>query len=284
MKKCTGLFQLLTQMEVMFDMLRGCRSRSGRFIAGILATCGCVAFLGACEVSENADESPSGSPVSLQENSDRDIIAPEQHARNLEDIEAHLEKHIGPTGTVLHEVISDRIHIDIIYIPPTSDRPFAVLATSGVSDLPMAVPEGAEQLRRAELLIALPLSWPISDEAFKDESNYWPVRWLKYAGRLPHEYATWIGWGHTIPNNNPPEPIADTNFVGVMLSRPYWLDEEFLQLTAASGDVISFYEMIPLYSEEMDLKLAQGAEELERKFDKENIGFVLDVARRNVAK
>ena len=50
-----------------------------------------------------------------------------------------------------------------------------------------------------------------------------------------------------------------------------------------NGDVISFYELIPLYAEEMDLKLNKGAEELERRFDRKNIGYVLDVTRPNVA-
>lgn len=243
-----------------------------------------MASAGADEMNEEDERSPSGSRILRHESIDRGHTVPEEHARNLEDIEAHLEKHIGPVEFVFHELLSDLIHLDILYFAPTSDRPYAVLVTSGVSDLPMAVPEGAEEYARAELLIALPATWPISDEAFKDESHYWPARWLKYVGRLPHEYDTWIGWGHTVPNGDPAEPIANTGFVGAMLTPPYHLDRDFFQLTAENGDVISFYELIPLYPEEMDLKLQKGAEELERRFEKEGIEFALDTERKNVAK
>lgn len=233
---------------------------------------------------EENKTSPSGAPIWRHESKDRDFAVPQEHARHLEEIEAHLEKHIGPVESVFHELVSDLVHLDVLYIAPTRKRPFAVLATSGVSDLPMTVPEGMEEFNRAELLIALPENWINSGEAFRDESNYWPTRWLKYLGRLPHEYDTWIGEGHTIPNNSPPEPIANTNFVGVMLSSPYWLDEDFRKLVAKNGDVVSFYELVPLYAEEMDLKLEKGSDELERRFEKHNIGHVLDIDRRNVAK
>ena len=235
-------------------------------------------------MKEDHETSPSGAPIWRHEDKNRGFTVPEEHARYLEEIEAHLEKHIGPIESVLHERVSDLIHLDILYIAATSERPYAVLVTSGVSDLPMAVPDGLEEYARAELLVALPASWPISAEAFRDESNYWPLRWLKYVGRLPHNYETWIGWGHTIPNSDPPEPISNTGFVGVMLSLPYWADADFFQLTTSNGDVISFYGLTPLYAEEMDLKLNKGVEDLESRFDKQNIGFVLDVNRPNVAK
>lgn len=253
-------------------------------IAVVLVLGTCFSMTYAEGMSEQEDKSPSGSPILRHEDKERGFSTPEEHARNLEEVEAHIEKHIGPVETVFHELVSDLIHLDVLYIPPTADRPFAVLATSGVSDLAMAVPDGSEEFARAELLIALPDTWPISEEAFKDETNYWPVRWLKYIGRLPHEYDTWIGWGHTIPNGNPPEPISNTEFVGLMVSPPYWLDPDFFQFTASNGDVVSFYELIPLYSEEMELKLNKGAEELQRRLEKEDIDFVLDIDRPNVAR
>ena len=233
------------------------------------------------DTGDDVERSPSGGPIYRHEAQDDEITPPEEHARNLEDIEAHVEKYIGPIETVLHEHISDRVHIDIIVVPPTEDRPYAVLVTSGVGDLPMNVPDGFEHLERAELVIALPGDWPLNEEAFKDEANYWPIRWLKMVGHLPHAYDTWIGFGHTIPNGDPWEPIADTRFIGVMLSLTYWLDPEFIQLRASSGDTINFYDVVPLYPEEMKVKLFEGVEELETRFDRLRLGYVLDVERPN---
>ena len=258
------------------------RATTKRLATIMLVSCAYV--LPASAERMDDEKAPSGASILQHEDKGREFQPPEEHARNLEAIEAHLEKHIGPIDTVFHEIVSDLIHLDVLYIPPTPERPYTVLATSGVSDLPMSVPEGLEDRARTELLIVLPEDWRLTEEAFEDDANYWPVRWLKSVGRLPHEYDTWLGWGHTIPNGHPPEPIADTDFIGVMVTLPYWLDPSFAQVKAENGDVINFYELVPLYAEEMDLTLAEGAEALEQRFDANDIGFVLDVNRPNVAK
>ena len=235
-------------------------------------------------MTDDVERSESGAPIYRHAERKRDWEAAEHSARNLESIEKHVEEHIGEVGTVYHEILSDRIHLDVLFVPATDDRPYHTLITSGVSDLPMNVPEEVAEFDRAELLIALPASWPLSDESFKEEANYWPVRWLKSVGRLPHDFDTWIGWGHTIPNGDPAEPIADTRFVGVMLAPAYWLGSDFYQLEAESGDTVTFYNLIPLYAEEMELKLRKGAEEVEERFEKTDVDFVVDVDRPNVAK
>jgi hypothetical protein len=45
---------------------------------------------------------------------------------------------------------------------------------------------------------------------------------------------------------------------------------------------ISFYTLLRCPREEMDLKLKDGAEELEQRLEKAGLGFVLDVNRDNV--
>lgn len=231
------------------------------------------------------EEKPeSGSPIYRHKPRETAWKAPANHGLHLAEIEAHVEKHVGKIESVFHEVLSDLIHLDVLFVPATNSRPYHVLIASGVSDEPMNVPEGMEQFRFAEILIALPPSWPLDQKSFEDEANYWPVRWLKAIGRLPHEYRTWIGWGHTVPNGDPPETIANTQFVGVLLTPPYAFSPEFFRLTTKSGETISFYAMMPLFQEEMDLKLKKGVEELEQRFEKRGVDFVLDLARINVAK
>lgn len=233
---------------------------------------------------DDVEQSEGGSPIYRHQARERKWKLPEHPGEHLEIIEAHVEEHIGKIEGVFHEILSDLIHLDVLTIPATDDRPFHVLVTSGVSDEPMNVPEGMEEFNRAELLIALPAEWPLSQEAFANEDFYWPIRWLKMVGRMPHEYETWIGWGHTIPNFDPPEPIANTKFTGVMLTPPYWLGEDFLQLETPSGETISFYSVVPLYQEEMDFKLKHGAEALEDLFEKHDVDFAICPGRPNAAK
>lgn len=233
---------------------------------------------------ESIERSESGSPIYRHQPRERDWTPPESFCDHLEAIEAHLAQSIAPVENVFHEILSDLVHLDILHIPPADDRPFHVLVTSGMSDLPMTVPEGAEPWRRAELLIALPADWPLDQNSLKDDENYWPIRWLKMLGRLPHEYETWLGYGHTIPNGDPAEPIADTGFVGVMLNLAEWLPDEFHRLEVGPDEAVCFYQILPLYPEEMAFKLKKGAEALDELIEERGIDFVLDANRPNLAK
>lgn len=233
-------------------------------------------------MSEDKETSKSGAEILRHEERDRGFRAPESEARNLADVEAHLERFIGPVDTVLHELVSDRIHLDLLHIAASEERPFQVIVTSGMSDLPMRVPDDMPEFARAEVLVALPADWQLAQADIADEDNYWPLRWLKQVARLPHDHDTWVGWGHSIPNGDPAMPIANTGFTGVCLAPPYWLDPEFFQLKANSGDTVCFFDLVPVYPEEMQLKLDEGFGELESRFEQADIGFVLDINRPNV--
>lgn len=206
----------------------------------------------------------------------------------MDEITEHLEKHIGNPETVFHEIISDYVHIDVHWIKPSADYPFNILVTTGMSDLPMSMPEGMENVdsfNHAEMMVILPADWPIGDEEFKDANNYWPVYFLKMIARFPHEYKTWIGYGHTIPNGQDAEPIANTEF-GCLLTLPPMLTfpEEFLTLETKDGTIINFLVLIPLYKEEMDLKLEKGTDALLDLFDEYEISELIDIERPNVAR
>jgi hypothetical protein len=61
----------------------------------------------------------------------------------MEAICATMEAHFGTVDLVWHELISELVHLDIHQIRATEERPFHVLFTTGMSDLPMTLPEGA---------------------------------------------------------------------------------------------------------------------------------------------
>lgn len=234
---------------------------------------------------DELERSGSGAPIYRHKAKDRPdgFQPPDESCVHLKDIEAHLEKYIGPIESVFHEIVSDLVHLDVLWIAATGKRPFHVLVTSGVSDKPMNAPREMANFRHAELMMVLPADWPLTEDAFKNEANYWPVRWLKMIGRMPHEYNTWISWGHTIPNGDPPKRIANTNFTGVVLTAPFWLPPDFFELKTASGDTIHFFMLFPLHQAEMDLKLREGMEALEERFEKAQVDFILDVRRPSVA-
>jgi hypothetical protein len=244
---------------------------------------------------DQPETSPSGAPIYRYEGVEP---APFELASGDEDtiaaISDHIERHLGPIAGVFHELISDQVHLDVYIVAPSADFPFYTLVTSGMSDRPMAVPPEAdpdEAPPYAELCILLPSTWPLpapgedSAEAFEDENVYWPIRWLKMVARLPHEYHTWLGFGHTIPNGEEAEPFADDTEQGCMLLlTAISLPEEFQTLQVRSNKTVQFYTLYPLYREEMELKMNQGVGALLDRFEEYNISDVLDLTRPNVAR
>jgi len=233
------------------------------------------------------ETSPGGSPVYRHVARDREFEPATGDGEAIDAITAHIERYIGPVESVFHEIVSDMIHLDVHWIEPTAQRPWHVLFTTGMSERPMTVDPDAEASDYAELVMCLPGDWPLSQEAFEDEDNYWPVRWLKQLARLPHEYESWLGFGHTIPNGDPPEPFAgNTRMCCWMMTPPMWFDDELAKLSLPDGRSIEFLSPLPIYREEMNLKLSKGAEALFDQFEKAAIPIeeIFNPARKNAAK
>lgn len=203
----------------------------------------------------------------------------------ISKLDEHITKFLGKSDYVWHEILSDIVHIDVYYIKPTSERNFHTFITNGMSFLPMNVPEGQEDWRYAELMICLPPDWPVGEEEFKNERNYWPIRVLKMLARFPHKYRTWLSWGHTIPNGDPAEPFADnTKLCCSLLLPPIQVHSDFLSLRVNDEITVKFFCVVPIYREEMEYKLKYGVEGLMDKFDNHKINELIDINRKNVCK
>jgi Suppressor of fused protein (SUFU) len=234
-------------------------------------------------MSDDAEYSESGVRIWRHEAKEKAFQIAEGDAEALEAIERHLEKYVGKLETVLHEIVSDLVHIDVHVVAPTTERNFYTLITSGMSDLPMNAPDGAEEFRFAELLICLPADWVIPK--VNDEEHWWPIRCLKYLARFPHEYDTWLAEGHTIPNSDPPEPFAsNTQLCCALLTPPLLFGDEFRSLKIREDKTINFYSLLPIYKEEMEFKLKHGGEQLYDRFDQAGINELLDINRKNVCR
>jgi len=234
-------------------------------------------------MTESEERSESGNPIRRYGPREKKFEpADGADPECLEKLSAHIEKNVGPIGTVYHEIVSDLIHLDVHHVPPTLPRPYHVLVTTGMSDRPMKVPEGAEEVRHVELSLCLPPEWPLTEEAFQEERHYWPVRWLKQLARFPHEYDTWLGWGHTMPNGDPPEPLGPgTKFCGVLLLPSLVLGRSMDVCEIGPEKRVHFLAVWPLYREEMDFKLKRGAEALLERFAKHGVRDLVEIARRN---
>jgi hypothetical protein len=139
-----------------------------------------------------AERSPSGAPIFRHTPKGRPYRAAVADQAALQAIDDHIERHLGPVDFVFHQLASDLVHVDLHVVPPSDERPFLTIVTSGMSDLAMTGPDGAEELRYAELMIALPSDWPLDPDALKNERHHWPLRALEFLARLPHQHDSWL--------------------------------------------------------------------------------------------
>jgi suppressor of fused protein SUFU len=210
---------------------------------------------------------------------------PAQGEQSIEQITAHVEAHLGASETVFHEVLSDTVHIDVLVVKPTEDFPFLRLVTSGMSDRPMSIPDGADVPKYVELMVTLPGDWRLDQRSLDDETWGWPMNMIKGLARLPHKHQTWLGWGHSVPNGNPAQPMApNTKLCGIVLVPSISAPPAFHKLRIDDDKEITFLAVVPIYEEEMDLKLRLGLDALLDKFDEAKLGDIIDIARSNVAR
>lgn len=206
---------------------------------------------------------------------------------NIDAITEHIEKYIGKVDFVYHEIISPLVHIDIHLVNPTPERNFYTLITSGMSDKPMNVPTKEHKpWEYGELMLCLPSNWKLDEESFKNEDNYWPIRMLKFIARFPHEYKTWISYGHTIPNGNPPSPFTNNvSYNGVLVDLPVTVaNVNFPIIQLNDNKKINIYCLIPLFENEMDFKLKHGTDALIALFDENGVTELINLDRKSVVK
>ncbi len=231
---------------------------------------------------------PGGSPIyRYEETGDESLHIPQQSGVYAEEIEAHFEALFpGRESRVLHEIVSDIVHVDVHVMWPSKEQNFFVLYTTGMSDLPMTLDseipaETRKKLELAELYLFLPGDWPLSPDSVPPENAYWPIRTMKFMARFPHQYCTWLGWGHTMPNGPEYTPLDDSvGFGGVVFSGGG--DGKLGGFTARDGRRINLLFMIPAYKEEIEYKLKYGMEKLDEVFQEKDLPMVLDPQRPNL--
>ena len=224
---------------------------------------------------EELDDSPDGETPENEETGVPEVYTEEE----MEAIEGHIQQYFGKFENVFHELSSPDIHVDICVVPPSEERDYYTLVTMGMGAHRMNVPkELAEyKLERAELAIALPGNWKLKHEDLKNERWYWPIRLLKTLARLPIASDTWLGFGHTMDNED--DFAKDTKLCAAMLTGPQDTEDGSEVCILPSGEEVNFYQVIPLYREELEYKMEHDADALLDKMD--GISFVTYNTRPN---
>ena len=228
------------------------------------------------EIFLNPDGTKTDAIWSSAENNTPEVYTEDE----MSAIEQHIKNTFGEFETVFHELVSPDIHVDICVVQPSEEKDYYTLVTMGMGAHRMNVPEELAEykLERAELAIALPKDWKLDEESLKDERWYWPIGLLKVLARLPISNDTWLGFGHTMEKQSP--FAKNTTLCGALLVGPQdivWTGGEVC--TLPSGEEVNFYQVIPLYHNEMEYKMEHDADALLEKMA--GISFVVNPARQN---
>lgn len=258
----------------------------GRLICGLALTL--LSSVGAVSAEE---VTPGGSTVHRYENHKYEFRAAEHQAEHVEEMTKYLEGFLGPSEEVWHELVSDKVHIDVLPFPPTKDRPYWTFVSSGMSDLPMNVPaqvEDRQAYQYAEVVISLPAEWFPGAKSIKDidlgNEKHWPISLLKFIARFPHEYNTWMWGRHTMPNGDPAQPFADDiGLTGMILLPPVTWPEEKTEFKRSDGATVHFHAIYPLHDDEMRIKLDKGTDALIDLMADAGLTEILDQHRKSVA-
>ncbi|MDA8017528.1 MAG: suppressor of fused domain protein [Thermoanaerobaculia bacterium] len=195
------------------------------------------------------------------------------------EVERHLACHVGPVEEVFHDPTSEALDVEILRVGPTDERPFHLLTTCGMAQRAMAVPQELADQSLIELTLALPPSWCFDDAEVEGDAG-WPIRLLQDLARLPHQVETWLGIDHTVPCGEPGETFApDTLLCGCLLEDTGFLPETFGRLDLSDGRSLRFLHVTTLYSDELDFKIALGAEALLERFEELRMPRVVDPDR-----
>ena len=195
-----------------------------------------------------------------------------------QQIRSHVERHIGRIDRLFAGDPSVGT-ADVLHVQPVNSRPYHTLVTAGMSTTEMPVPQDPNAPRRLELMMTLPEGWNPNDE-----TSHWPIRLLQSLSKLPREREGWLGWGHTVPNGDPPQPLAPhTELCGVIIAPSLLVPVAFYEL-AIDGERVAFYSAIPLYREELELHAREGMAELLGRLLHKDINDVVYLKRKNVAK
>lgn len=207
--------------------------------------------------------------------------------KEIEQVSAYIEQQYGKFEIVGHEMVSPDIHCDIVIVPPTDELPFYKLVTMGAGAYKMNLPKElkSEICDRAEYVVFLPKDWNLESDK---EEDYWPVRMLKTIARLPVRADDWLCYSHTVNLTDDGTPVAEnTKFNSCLLIESRGKDNLNVKPLKLGlfGKKVAFYQLYPLYQEELEYKLEHSFDELMDKIDNEELSdFVINIHRKNYCK
>ena len=145
----------------------------------------------------------------------------------------------------------------------------------GAGAYKMSIPKEFKSMicDRAEYVIFLPKDWNVDAD---NEEDWWPMRLLKSAARLTVD---------TVQVEEDGSPVAENaQFNSFVLMPSIGKEGQVVEPLKLSlfGKKVAFYQLFPLYPEELEFKLEHGYDDLVELFKEEPM--VVNIDRKNYCK
>ena len=152
---------------------------------------------------------------------------------------------------IFHNIVDapGALHVDVVHLAPTADRPFQVLATIGASDHAMR-PKPHSLTDRNEYVTFVPSDWDLNDEKYR-----WVLTLLLVMAQYPREARTMLTYSHTLDFSGPmaEQQSDDFNMCGAGLLFPQVCKyTNILRCKTGLFEIVTILHMMPLTRAEMD--------------------------------
>lgn len=195
-------------------------------------------------------------------------LPPEEEA-----LTEHIKNYFGEISQIIDRSEFLGITLKIAEVPPSDKHNYYTFVTMGFGAHKMDIPPEVAELTpdRFELVMYMP---PEMD----DDDRIWALDYLSMIGRSTVERSSWTGYGHIYSYS---VPIAkNTKLCGSVLIELQNISKGARSCIIPCGDDVAFYQVFPLYREEILYKWENGLGELIDLMP--HISPVVDFNRENV--
>lgn len=166
------------------------------------------------------------------------------------DLGTHLSSILGEAGDVLQEILPGEPPVALVSYPPSEERSFWTLVTSGMSAQDMNVPGGLPAPRRVELVMSLtPDDMNRVRNLSEDTTGLAIVNLMRWLARFPSRAETFFDRGHSVPMPDEFDLGELAQYIGVLLAEPLTWPRDKITAPSDNGTV-GFLAVYPLFGEE----------------------------------
>ena len=172
-----------------------------------------------------------------------------------EMVGAHIKKHFGTVTHVLKDMDETGGGVDLLVITAEDGRKVFCTMGMGGHRMNVSFDKRGHGLDRAEVFMILD-----EDRDPETVNGSWEMKFLRDLARHPMKKDSWLGFGHTVSVDHPYEDYPE--LAGAVLSSATAFGWEAGECTLSDGAMVTFYEVLPITSEEMKYKDKYGSEAL----------------------